>query len=90
MKKEVYESTYYLVETTDGTECIPSDVCGPVDNPIMLQDYCRGIIDECGFEFRSGYVGRLTMPGYLDCTEWVHGETEDDVLETLEFLYGDC
>lgn len=36
-----------------------------------------------------GYAWRLSAPGYLDCTEWSHGDTVKDCISDALGLYGD-
>lgn len=38
---------------------------------------------------RDSWWGRYSAPGYLDATDWVVGDTEAEVIEELERLYGD-
>ena len=35
------------------------------------------------------FGARLTMPGYLDCTDWTLHETEADAREALADMYGE-
>lgn len=71
----------YHVETSAGTEIVPEDVCGKLDdspsltpyesvgNAHRLADYIEGDSIE-SVERKEGWYGRLSAPGYLDCTSW--------------------
>ncbi len=37
----------------------------------------------------SGYLARLSAPGYMDCTDWSDHATEDEAREYLREMYGD-
>lgn len=41
------------------------------------------------FEIVSMYYGRLTAPGYMDCTEYVLGDTIAEVAQALLDMYYD-
>jgi len=45
--------------------------------------------NETGTLYQNVYYGRLSADGYLDCTPWVWGTSEEDVLDELEDLHGD-
>ncbi len=49
-----------------------------------LEDEAR----ETGTLFTDVFYGRLSADGYLDCTPWHWGHTEEEVLDELEDLYG--
>ena len=86
MQRQVTEKQkWYQVETSQGTEFIPSDVVGR--NPAIedLTDYCEGI--PVSFEAITGYGARLSAPGYTDCTEWSVHDTEQEAEEYLEEMY---
>lgn len=53
----------------------------------QLQDYVV-ITDETIMREDGVYVGRLSAPGYLDCTPWDLGATEDVVRAVLREVYG--
>jgi hypothetical protein len=102
MKKEINKGSAYCVETTDGFELIPMDVVGDIglagyidstdgdrftSAVESLDDYVSGQV--YSIERVEGYLGRLTMPGYMDATDWVFGDSESAVSEMLDELYGD-
>jgi len=52
---------------------------------MSLEDEAR----ETGTIFTDVYYGRMSANGYLDCSPWHWGHSEEDVLDELEELYGD-
>lgn len=93
MVPQVYSGFYYKVETSHGSEIVPCDVVGRTDliDPIYLQDYVTGQVDESGdmIGSRAGWLARLSMPGYLDCTDWTAHNTEAQAIAYLADMYGD-
>src|ERR1700682_5695147 len=86
----------YHVETEYGTELIHEMVCGdilhvPDAGRPALKDYCQGDVYSRFFavERKVGWYGRLSAPGYLDCTEWDGPHpTERAALEAVKEAYG--
>jgi hypothetical protein len=37
----------------------------------------------------EGWGARYSAPGYMDCTDWVLGDTEEEAVEECKDLYGD-
>ena len=76
----------YNVDTDNGTEIVPVDVCGELDessptfhpNGKVVRDTEANVArlrdyvtgKVYGIERREGWYARLSAPGYLDCTEW--------------------
>lgn len=93
MTPDIYFGGFFLVETSAGTECIPADVIGRTCSTAAesFADYCEGSIDDPDalVEYREGWLARLSAPGYMDCTDWSHHETEADAVEYLVETYGD-
>jgi hypothetical protein len=58
-----------VVETTHGTEIVPTDLVGLTPSPDDLRDYIEGEPDP-EIETETGWFSRLSAPGYLDCTDW--------------------
>jgi hypothetical protein len=60
---------------------------GPFLVPPELADYCENrkaySIERC-----HGWVGRMSAPGYLDCTDWETGDTEEAVVSQLKEHHG--
>jgi hypothetical protein len=77
MEPEIIECEYFEVETTNGTWFVPCDVT----NERNLADYVEGEI--YSVERHEGWIGRLSMPGYLDCTEWCSYNNEEEAKEDL-------
>ena len=53
-----------------------------------VADYYHGrkIYD---ISIRDGWGARLSAPSYMDCTEWVVYDSENEVTAALEDMYGD-
>ncbi len=88
-----------LVGTMNGTEVIGCDnLLGedppPSDCPeddankwtAKVAEYCSaGIVDpDSCFETVSGFIVRMSAPGYMDATDWTYCVNEADVLRWLE------
>lgn len=94
MKPVVYRGTYIEVETSDGTEIVtipmvPDGVC--FLRAGNFQEYCHGkIIDpEAQLEIESGYLARMSAPGYMDCTDWTAHKTQEAAEDYLIENYGE-
>lgn len=103
MEPELCKGEFYLVETECGTELVPIDVCGTLDldpphgydegyKPATiraLRDYLEGSrIDEIVLE--SGWYGRYSAPGYMDCTSWSWAKSRKALVRELREMYGDA
>jgi len=106
MKPEIWQEQYYEVETTCGTEIVPVDVCGILDASELSEDdydsrvwsdllaahfgdYCEGI--PYNAELKTGWLYRLSAPGYMDRTETGSVDTESEAVEALLEMWGnDC
>lgn len=81
----------YHVETTHGSEYIPELVCGDIMHEKdagreTLSQYCEGNVYRESFsvERKVGWYGRLSAPGYLDCTEWEGPyESEEEAINAI-------
>ncbi len=76
--------TVYHVETNDGTVYVPADVCGDLNLDAALDDatgwsvatvkalapYLDAGAIILAIEERTGWYGRLSADGHLDCTSW--------------------
>jgi len=40
-------------------------------------------------EIIEGFGGRLSMPGYMDCTDWIVADTAEEIQDTLDDMYGE-
>lgn len=84
MEPQIEFMSAYLVETNIGTECVPEDVC---DDPTKLEPYLEGSRIE-SVDRKEGWFGRLSAPGYMDCTEWLGPfDTEGEARVALDELY---
>jgi hypothetical protein len=100
MERETLEDDCYVVDTIDGTYIVPLHVSGFVGDPETcdaselaegLQPYVEGKIGKrTPVELHRGvWVGRLQAPGYLDSTDWIWAETEEELEAELTELYGE-
>lgn len=93
MQPEIFKGSYYEVDTSEGIEILPLDAVGEIRDLASMQELliCREIYseEEEALEIKQGWLARLTMPGYLDSTEWTAHETEQEALEYLEELVED-
>lgn len=92
MQPQVYKGQYFSIETTEGTEIVPSDVIGRTVGTAAeaFENYVSGSIedpDEC-IECKSGWLARMSAPGYMDCTEWTVYDSEAEAWEQLLKDYG--
>jgi len=101
MQKQVTGNENWLrVETSQGTDFLPGDLCifvrnSDADMPeSKREEYKKAIWEYTAgepqeWENIKGFGARLSAPGYLDCTEWAVFDTEDEAREYLEEMYGD-
>jgi hypothetical protein len=57
----------------------------------VLKSYCQGDVYSRAFsvERQVGWYGRLSAPGYLDCTEWDGPyDTADEALDAVKEAHG--
>lgn len=83
MVPEVFESDGVEITDTSGRISWLPEV--GVDDP-LIKSSVEGEVEEATAV--HGWFGRYTMPGYLDSTEWVFGETEEECRQDLENNYG--
>jgi hypothetical protein len=83
MKPEVLFGDWYACETSCGTEFVPASLFrdGVEVTATDLAPYCEGTIDS--FERQRGWGARLSMPGYLDATDWTVYATEQQARASL-------
>jgi len=83
MEKQVTELNKWLqVESSDGTFYMPADMAS-----LCESDF--GIADIYEVETKEGYGARLSMPGYLDCTEWSVHDSKEEAWNFLKETYED-
>lgn len=92
MQMQVQPGTYFEVNTSAGTEIVPTFVAGhnvPV-RASELTDYLEGTPDDADemLHAKSGWLGRMSAPGYLDCTAWSAYATRDEAEHSLAEMYG--
>ena len=52
-----------------------------------LYPYCEGtLVEVCP---KTGWLARLSAPGYMDCTDWSPYDTEEEAVAGLKEMYGD-
>ena len=100
MPPTIESTSYWEVETENGTDFVPCDVwdCDDVWDdandclrPSVVEsiaNYVEGS-DIQSMQRQTGFIGRLSAPGYLDATDWVSGESVVDVGQQLLSMHGD-
>lgn len=93
MQPCIYADSYFEVETSQGTEIVPSDVIGRTVGTAAeaFANYCEGSIsdpEEC-VECKTGYLARMSASGFLDCTDWSAHTTAEDAARYLIDTYGE-
>jgi hypothetical protein len=88
MQKQIRYDRWFLIDTSEGTVAIPQDYIGKTLQITAsdVEDYIHG--NFLGFEVVDGYGARLSMLGYLDCTEWTVFKTEEEADQYLCDLEG--
>lgn len=81
MEKQVTELAKWLqIESSDGTFYMPAEMASICESDFGIADiYEVGEVE--------GYGARLSMPGYLDCTDWTVHPTPQEAKEYLEETY---
>ena len=92
MTRDIYSGRYYAVSVEHGsTAYLPADVCSPED----VAEYVEGRVDldedgEPIVETLIGVLGRLSAPGYMDCTDWTTYGSVDEAAQELAEEHGMC
>ena len=91
MQPQAVRMSCFHVETTSGTEIVPTDLVGGEADREALEMFLEGeILDGFEVEHQEGFYSRLSAPGYLDRTDWSGPhQTEAMALAELEEMYGD-
>ena len=93
MRQEIYKGSYFEIETTNGTEIVPSDVIGRTMGTHVeaFANYLDGkpFDDDEVIECKEGWLARLSAPGYMDCTTWGAYASEEAARAALVEMYGD-
>jgi hypothetical protein len=85
MHPVIEQGNYYEVDTSFGMEIVPVDVAGDGATLESVRDYCEG--EPLEITRKSGYLARLSAPGYMDCTEWSAFDTADEAASYLVETY---
>lgn len=92
MQPVVVYGEYFEVETTLGVEIVPADlVSGDLVKAEDLTNWFSGrpLEPSSWLEKQSGYLARMSAPGYMDCTSWTAHKTEQEALDFLRETYMD-
>lgn len=99
MQPQVYEGTYFQIETTAGTETVPADLVhhqvGVSTKHNSLASDAVAYLEGTPINYdevlvpKNGWLARMSAPGFLDCTSWSAHETEDEAKAFLTEMY-DC
>ena len=86
MRPEITEKQWwYEVDGTQGTMFYSKEYCGcPMD---ARKEYPGEVYS---IEAYNGHGARLSMPGYLDCTDWIVFDTEAGAAQHLLDMYYDA
>ncbi len=79
MEKQVTELIKWLLVDTEG-----GVMCYPLEDITSLD-----VSDASKIEVHKAYGARLSMPGYLDCTDWTVHCTPQEAWNYLEETYED-
>ena len=70
MEPEIVRCDYYVIDGRHGTTFLPCDVEPGATTAEQLRDYVEDYDADAIVTVEHGILGRLSAPGYLDCTEW--------------------
>lgn len=77
MQPEVFTGLYFIVDLSDGsTDYFPVPAIGESLSSL-------GYTDSDDWRVEEGTLGRLSAPGYMDCTNWTPYESESEALAIL-------
>jgi hypothetical protein len=93
MKPVVYQGGYFEIDTTQGIQIVPDDVLGWTTPTVAKEfdNYIEGepLDPDEVIEHKTGWLARLSAPGYMDCTDWTAHATLEEAEQYLEDTYGD-
>ena len=94
MQPEVVYGSWWLIVTQHcASTIIPRDLVTTNPNKpdfSLFEDYVSGRDQIMLVELITGkWGGRLSAPGYLDCTDWDLFDTEKEAINYLEETYGE-
>lgn len=79
MQPQVVPGPFVKVETSEGDVLVPKEFYSPSLHPGDVLD-----------ENVTGWFGRMSAPGYMDCTDWDGPfETPEAAQKHLDETYGD-
>ena len=100
MQPQIEQGAVYEVDTSDGTFFIPEDVIGYQTPSLLNTENTKGAFLDfttvsCSDDIydityhADKYLARLSMSGYMDCTDWTMHDTEQEAINCLVDMYGD-
>lgn len=98
MERQVFQNDGWVIETDAGDFASPDFDAADVDDirsaigtnrKVMLGDSVYGRVENVTYLPKKTWWGRLSAPGYLDATDYVYGDSERDVNQQLDDLYGE-
>jgi len=91
MQPVIEHGDYFAVETTAGTEIVPASLAYAPKCADDMRDYIEGepLDIDAPVERLTGYLARMTAPGYMDCTDWTAHASESDAQTYLMETYGE-
>ena len=78
-----------LVDTSEGTYFVPTDLVEGAENREQILEILGIQSEVYEMDIISGYGARLSMPGYLDCTEWTVHPSQLEAQLYLQETYED-
>ena len=93
MKPCIVQETYVTVDTTAGMEIVL--VAMPEGVSLLyaedMQDHCEGTVlaPTAQLKVESGWLARLSAPGYTDCTDWTEHPSREAAERYLVNMYGE-
>ena len=93
MQSQIIYDRWFEVDTKQGTFFVQQYLIGKTTRPskATLLQYVPvfGISDIYSVSLVDGYGARLSMPGYLDCTDWTVFETKEQAERYISDLRND-
>ena len=99
MQPQVLHCLVVTLELVDGSSCsLPADVLGLTTEqeqtettPTQDEAWVDYLPDEpVSYEVRQQFIGRLSAPGFMDCTDWVAGTWEEVREHLVEYDWYWC
>lgn len=92
MRPEIWQDSYHLIQDKTGTYVYDSSHGFPdgETDPEVIAEYLDCDPSELGeIEYvSSGWLYRLSAPGYMDCTDTGWADTEGEAIQELLNMYG--